>query len=48
MFSQQKAGVGGAEWARGRVKQDEFGEICRGQIMQGLVDHGKQTGFCTT
>ena len=40
--------VGGAEQARGRVKQDQFGEIHRGQLMQGLADHRKETGHCTT
>lgn len=48
MFSQQKGSVGGAEWARGRVKQDEFGESRRGQVRQGLVDHGKESGPCMT
>ena len=48
MFSQQKAHAGGVEWARERVEHDEFGEIRRGQIMQGLIDHGKEIGLYTT
>lgn len=42
MISHQKTHVGGAEWARGRVQQDEFGDMQGARLYRALRTTGRR------